>query len=233
MPHQALVSFPDMGEIQEVGRLIAADTGGFTGGKLHLFAEAGRYTLESSLQNGLKPHHHLLDLGCGALRNGYWLIRFLDSGCYFGIEPVERYVRIGLKHAVGPELAAEKNPRFDHGRNFDFSVFGVKFDFVVARSIFSHASADQIEVAMASFRENSSERAVMLSSYAPAPNRPAHAIADETPRDSRWATRAHSRLRRYSLDFLQTLATRYGLSVVDFGDRYNGQVWLRVTRAGV
>lgn len=223
-------SMPDVGAAQQVGERIAAETRGFTGGKLPLFAEAGRQTLQALLQNGLKPHHRLLDLGCGALRNGYWLVRYLDADRYFGIEPVRNYVEIGLKHAVGDALMAEKNPRFDYGKDFDFSVFGVTFDFVMARSIFSHAGPDQVRAALASFHDNSTDKGVMLSSYVQDLGNKADAGVEQAQSTEGWALRKHSRLRRYSLDFLQNLAGEYSLRAENFGERYNGQIWLKITK---
>src|ERR1700761_2364722 len=145
----------DTQDIIEVARRIAIDTGGFTGGRLEIFAEAGQFSFDSLQQNGLKPSSKVLDYGCGSLRLGYWLVRFLEADRYFGIEPSERFLSAGLRHALGPELQAEKRPRFSNVATFDFSVFGEKFDFVVARSIFSHATPEDFLKAMESFRDNS------------------------------------------------------------------------------
>jgi hypothetical protein len=47
----------------------------------------GRNQLSILLRNGLIFDSRVLDVGCGVLRAGYWLIHFLDPDCYFGIEP--------------------------------------------------------------------------------------------------------------------------------------------------
>jgi hypothetical protein len=51
------------------------------------FEKAGREQLSYLLLAGLNPDSKVVDVGCGVLRAGYWLIHFLDPGCYFGIEP--------------------------------------------------------------------------------------------------------------------------------------------------
>ncbi len=216
----------DGNAIDEVARRIAEETGGFTGGPIHLFGEMGRFAFDSLKQNGLEKSNFVLDLGCGALRIGYWLVRYLDSDRYCGIEPERAYVEAGIKHAIGPELAAEKRPRFDHGEGFDFSVFGVKFDFVVARSIFSHASPKMIRRALESFRDNSTERGVMLASYKQTRADDGGAdVVDAHNTDDGWGW------RRYAPSYIHGLARECGLAADDFGKKYNGQVWLRASKS--
>src|SRR5205807_6035012 len=48
--------------------------------------EIGRLQFEFLTGNGLKPHHRLLDVGCGALRGGLHFIRYLDEGNYVGVD---------------------------------------------------------------------------------------------------------------------------------------------------
>jgi len=45
-----------------------------------------RFQLEFLLGAGLKPHHRLLDFGCGTLRGGLPLIEYLDQGNYVGLD---------------------------------------------------------------------------------------------------------------------------------------------------
>ena len=95
-------------DLVELGRRIARETGHYAGGPPHDFEIVGRHTFQTLLAGGLMPSHRLLDFGCGSLRNGNWLMRCLDTGNYYGIEPVEKGVRAGLKHLIGPELEAFK-----------------------------------------------------------------------------------------------------------------------------
>jgi len=212
-------------EISNIARRIAEETGGFTGGSIELFESAGRFTLKSMLQAGLRPEHRVLDLGCGVLRVGYWLIRFLDPDRYFGLEKHTKYVEIGLKHAVGPELQALKRPQFHIAENFDFSPFGVRFDFVVARSIFSHASLRQIGLTMDSFRDSSAHDAIMLASYSCAKDGHKAARAEDRANGREWM------MHKYTLDRMQQEARERQLSADHFGERFNNQTWLRIKHA--
>ncbi len=89
---------------------------------------------------GLRENHRLLDLGCGSLRAGRLLIPYLLPGRYHGIEPNAWLVEEGIDHELGRDLVRIKQPRFDHNADFRTDVFGVKFDFAIAQSIFSHAT---------------------------------------------------------------------------------------------
>lgn len=94
---------------------------------------------------GLREQHHLLDVGCGSLRAGRLFIPYLLPGRYFGIEPETWLVEEGFTREVGEDLRRLKRPTFSDVADFRLSVFGRAFDYVLAQSIFSHASRTQIE----------------------------------------------------------------------------------------
>ena len=93
---------------------------------------------------GLREFHYLLDIGCGSLRAGRLFIPYLLSGHYYGIEPQAWLVEEGLNNELGREILQLKRPVFSHDLDFNCLRFDQKFDFVVAQSIFSHASPAQI-----------------------------------------------------------------------------------------
>jgi SAM-dependent methyltransferase len=140
----------------------------FLGGPKHDFERVGRLTFQVLLAEGMHPGSRVLDVGCGALRLGYWLMRFLDPGCYFGIEPQQEMLQIGLEQIVEPDVVQRAQARFAANDDFDFSVFGERFDYVIARSIWTHAAKQQISAMLRSFARTSQPRAVFLASYYPA-----------------------------------------------------------------
>lgn len=121
------------------------ERGVFLGGPLRKFETVGRNQLSILLRNGLNMESNVLDVGCGCLRAGYWLINFLDAGHYFGIEPNTEMLQAGKDVIVGEAAIQTKRPRFDNNSDFDFSVFQKQMDFIIARSIWTHASPSQIE----------------------------------------------------------------------------------------
>jgi hypothetical protein len=147
-------------------------TGGFLGGTLETFERTGRLQLATLVHQGLYPSSKLLDVGCGSLRAGYWFMSFLEPGRYYGIEPRPEEVKQGLEYIVEPELVEYARPQFAYNDDFDLSVFGTTFDFVVARSIWSHTSKSQIEAMLDSFVKVSHETSVLLASYLPASKLP-------------------------------------------------------------
>ncbi len=82
----------------------------FLGGPPSRFEIAGRKLLMTLLSEGLVPSSRVLDIGCGCLRGGYWLIHFLDEGRYFGIEPNTTMVEAGMSVLLEPGLKESKRP---------------------------------------------------------------------------------------------------------------------------
>jgi hypothetical protein len=62
-------------------------------------------------QASLRRTDRVVDYGCGSLRIGAHFIRFLDSGCFFGLDVTSGFYEIG-KAEIGEALIREKSPRF-------------------------------------------------------------------------------------------------------------------------
>jgi len=243
-------------ELIDLGRRVATETGHYSGGNVRDFEKVGRQTFQTLLADGLMPSHRLLDFGCGSLRNGYWLIRFLDSGNYYGIEPVEKGVRAGLKHLIGPELEAFKEPSFLFSSDNDIGAFGVPFDYVVARSILSHTCPGMLHKMLESFARSSPEGTLFASYWRldmPAPIRWWQRRRRYDPAVTRYKNMAvnTSRLKAnetyavgddlpdddmrfiqiitYSLSRIQSIAAQHGLSAEEDWTFHpiNQQIWLK------
>ena len=96
----------------------------FLGGPTWTFERVGRHGLEVLLEEGLTPYSRVLDVGCGALRLGYWLMRLLEPGHYFGIEPNREMLDVGLRELVEPDVVEHADAHFSANEDFDFTVFG-------------------------------------------------------------------------------------------------------------
>src|SRR2546430_9968312 len=145
-------------ELQQKAEMLGEKT--FLGVPVRDFEKGGRELLIYMLNAGLNPDSKIIDIGCGVLRGGYWLIHFLDRGCYCGIEPHARRLEMGVNTILEPETLEAKRPRFDTNPHFDTSVFGEKFDFFLAYSIWTHASKPQIQTMLDSFLRDAKEDAV-------------------------------------------------------------------------
>jgi len=110
-----------------------------------LFDVIGALQFTIMTSHGLREHHKLLDIGCGCLRGGKLFIPYLKKGNYYGIEPNEQLLHIGIDEELSQGMIDFKLPTFNTSPNFDIHAFGIDFDFILAQSIFSHADQSQIK----------------------------------------------------------------------------------------
>jgi SAM-dependent methyltransferase len=205
-----------------------ARNGMFLGGPVEAFEPLGRHQLIILLEHGLMPDSRVLDVGCGCLRAGYWLIHFLQPDCYFGIEPNTSMLDAGKQTFLTQELLASKRPRFSANDDFDFSVFGAVFDFVLARSIWTHAAPHQVQRMLDGFAATAASDAVFLASYQRA------ARLDEHYSGSAWIGRSHRSdtpgMVKYSFEWIESECCKRHLQVSELLQKVQGQTWLRITK---
>jgi hypothetical protein len=217
-----------MSRVQAQGEEMIARHG-FLGVPVETFERGGRKQLIALLNEGLNPESKVLDIGCGCLRTAYWLVRFLDPGCYHGIEPAHERVEYGLRYLFAPEEISTKRPRFDFNPDFNSSVFATKFDFFLAGSIWSHASKAQIEATLNSFLRDSNPAGIFLTSYIPALSR------EEEYDGDHWVGTSHESdtpgVIRHGLYWITEQCKLRGLQVKELpGEAFDGQTWLRIQR---
>lgn len=114
---------------------------------------------------GLRANHSLLDFGCGSLRAGKLFIPYLDKDKYCGIDPNTWLVEEGIDYEVGKDLLRIKNPCFNFNKNFKTDVFDQQFDFILAQSIFSHASGDNITIILKNFKESLNPSGLIAANF--------------------------------------------------------------------
>ncbi|HET7303520.1 MAG TPA: class I SAM-dependent methyltransferase [Segeticoccus sp.] len=117
----------------------------FVGGR---WDEMGRRQLEFLRRHGLEPDMRFLDVGCGALRAGRFLVDHLQPGHYYGIDVNHQVLQVGYD----TELDDGQRSRLPVGNlratdRFDAD-FGVTFDLAIAQSLFSHLSLNQIRLCL-------------------------------------------------------------------------------------
>ena len=84
---------------------------------------------------------------------------------YFGIEPEQWLVEEGIERELGRQLADRKRPRFLFDRNFSCASFDVRFDYIIAQSIFSHASLAQIRRCLSQARVSMKATSLFAASF--------------------------------------------------------------------
>ncbi len=116
---------------------------------------------------GLRGHHRLLDVGCGSLRVGRLLIPYLDMGNYTGIEPHNWLVRAGLDHELGRDILGVKLPRFCTSASPDALPEHIRYDYVLAQSIFSHTSLTLMRTWLSGIAQRLTDTGVVAATYLP------------------------------------------------------------------
>jgi hypothetical protein len=114
---------------------------------------------------GLREHHYLLDIGCGSLRAGRLFIPYLLPEHYYAIEPEVWLVQEGIERELGHDIQRAKRPVFSHDRDFNLSAFRRRFDFILAQSIFSHASGNQIRSCLAGARRMMGQTSIFAATF--------------------------------------------------------------------
>lgn len=112
-----------------------------------MWEKVGKHQFDFLVNNGLLPHHRLLDIGCGTLRGGRHFIKYLSAEKYTGIDISTKAIEYS-KHFVEREGLSEKEPRLLVSRNKDlrFKEFdGEVFDYLLAQSVFTHLKPEHIE----------------------------------------------------------------------------------------
>ncbi|HWA89884.1 MAG TPA: hypothetical protein VG889_07605 [Rhizomicrobium sp.] len=92
----------------------------------------------------IAPQSKVIDYGCGSLRVGAHFIRYLDPGCFFGLELAKGLYEMG-QEIIGPELLAEKVPRFGLTGSpalREAAAFGA--DYVYSTAVAFHVHPDEL-----------------------------------------------------------------------------------------
>ena len=138
---------------------------------------------------------------------------------------------MGVNTILERETLEAKRPRFDTNPRFDTSVFGERFDFFLAYSVWTHASKPQIQTMLDSFLRDATDGGVFLTSYLPAGWRHPDYQGDK------WNGTSHESdipgCIYHSLRWIKAECDRRGLLTRRLGrDKTYGQSWLEVTLRG-
>src|SRR6266850_3455631 len=104
-----------------------------------LWDEVGQLQVDFLVSRGLMQHHKFLDIGCGSLRAGVKLVKYLHAGHYAGTDLHESLRTAGYDIELAKEGLTYKLPRSNlvADGEFDFSWCPMRFDFALAQSVFT------------------------------------------------------------------------------------------------
>lgn len=176
---------------------------------------AGQFSLLTAL--GMREHHTLLDIGCGSLRGGKLFIPYLDAGGYFGIEPEQWLVDEGIAGEIGRDLVDLKKPVFSNDADFTLSTFGRRFDWMLAQSIFSHATQEQIRRCLCQAKSTLAPTGIFAATYF---------VGDSNYDGDEWV---YPGLVHYRTEFFAEMVANAGLACMTLNWSHpNNQTWVAI-----
>ncbi len=112
-----------------------------------IWYELGKLQFQFLFDQGLRPADTLLDIGCGCFRGGIHFIRYLNPGNYYGIDINQSLLDAGYHKELKEAGLQWKVPRKNILCNeaFQSEIFGVKFNYAIAISVFTHLPLDIIQ----------------------------------------------------------------------------------------
>jgi SAM-dependent methyltransferase len=188
-----------------------------------LWDTVGPLQFEFIVGGGLKPHHRLLDIGCGSLRGGAHFIDYLEPGGYYGIDAEEWLIQAGREQELKSGLEEAKRPTFLVRDDFDFSGFGTTFDFAIAQSVFTHLTFNSIHRALVNVARVLANGGVFYATFFENTKGPTwlEPIV-QWPGDEETTHEGVSRMDadpfHYEFEELEWLAGRAGLRATNIGD---------------
>ena len=166
--------------------------------------ESRDFQIDFLRRRGLQSNHSVLDLGCGPLRGGIPLIRFLDAGKYFGID-VRAEVVEEAKRQVCQHKLMQKTPTIvlsdEFGRR---ELCRWRFEYVWCFQLFYHLEDNLVDDC---FRQISHVLAQQGQCYA---------NVNLTLTEGTWKEFPYV---QRSLQFYDSLADRHGLRLHDLGQQ--------------
>lgn len=153
-------------------------------------------------QQGLKPESKLLDIGCGTLRGGIPLIKFLNTGNYYGLEVRKEVLDEGIAEAK-EQGVMDKAPHLVHFSDFQELALNTSFDVMFAFSVLIHMTDEIVNSCIRYASENLAANGVFYAN-----------VNLDSHKKGQWQGFP---VMHKDLNFYQDLAQQYGLSVEIIG----------------
>jgi hypothetical protein len=125
----------------------------------------GRVRFDFLLELGLKPEHVCVDYGCGSLRLGQFLISYLDTGHYWGLDVTDRFYRDGLD-LVPHSVAETKKPNLRITSEESLTqAASASPDFIVCYAVLQHVPPSEMEIFFTRLMSPMNESTVLAISF--------------------------------------------------------------------
>jgi hypothetical protein len=127
--------------------------------------ELGKLQFDFLCAHGLRPDHVVLDVACGSLRAGVYLIPYLNANHYWGLEKEPDLVAAGVAHELAPGLQELKQPKFLINSDFDVSAMTVAPDFIWVHSLLTHLPLEMIRTCLTELKSIAGPQTVCYATF--------------------------------------------------------------------
>lgn len=133
------------------------------------YLDYGKQQVQYLKDHGLKPHHRFLDYGCGVLRLAYSLLPYLPKGHYVGVDIASERLEKGRALLTSRGIPEDAYRVFAVRDCKLRELQGEKFDYVWAKSVFTHMPIEDIEEMLISLKPLLNDGAQFFWTFAQAP----------------------------------------------------------------
>ena len=109
--------------------------------------ETGRIQMQLLLDAGLRPHHHLLDIGAGSLRLGCKAVPYLNPNHYWATDLSGDLLRQGHKTELADPTRLDASHLIEDA-NFDFPTVPATITHALAFAVFTHLPFNHLRRAL-------------------------------------------------------------------------------------
>lgn len=193
---------------------VMKDPQGAVGGN---WEHVGAAQLERLIVYGLQPNNSLLDVGCGSLRGGLHIIKYLETSRYTGTDISEEALQAGKKFLIEAELEYKK-PSLIAVNSLDFRELNDQtFDYINAQSVFSQMPKGDVEELLSNLHKVMHPKSIFFATFAPSQKYRSYL----------------SQHFQYPLAWFKDVCANYGLSIEEVKDikameRY-GSMLIKIT----
>lgn len=113
--------------------------------------ETGRIQIGLLLEEGLRPDHHLLDIGAGALRLGCKAVPYLEKGHYWATDLSGALLRQGHQTELAEPDRLQDNHLIEDD-NFNFPGVPESITHAIAFAVFTHLPTNHLRRALIQIR---------------------------------------------------------------------------------
>lgn len=171
--------------------------------------QQGKNVFDSLKHHGLLPHHYVLDIGCGWLRVGIHIIKYIEKNHYYAFDKEKRQIKKAHKIIETYKLS-HKEPivkLINIPKDIQEVIDPIKFDYMVARSVFTHIDLQTLENLFAAVIPYLKSGGVFYASFF---GKSSGIPIVDKPHNFRKNEYSHA---IYPFSFFEDLAKRYRLSV--------------------